>query len=84
MKKKRYLFGFLFTLLMAGLQAQTPYYYYAGGMKHYLELDTKHIFVSVAEKDTTNVFTTRQSLRADVPEKMLSKNHSSDKKIINL
>ena len=73
MGEKKYLFGFLLLLLIAGLQAQTPYYYYAGGKKQYLELDTKHIFVSIAEKDTTNVFITRQALRADVPKTMLSK-----------
>ena len=39
MEKKIYLFGVLFLLSAVGLQAQTPYYYYAGGKKQYLELD---------------------------------------------
>ena len=51
MKKKISLFVLLFFAL-AGLNAQTPYFYYYKGEKQYLDLDTKHIFVSVADENT--------------------------------
>ena len=50
-------------------------YYYYKGEKQYLELDTKHVFVSVAEKDTANTFVANKFLRADIPETMQRKNH---------
>ena len=74
----------LFFSVSCYVQAQTPYYYYLGNNKIYLELDTKYAFVSVADKDTMNVFTSKKlnykSLRADIPEKIQSENKNRQKR----
>lgn len=41
--------GLLLFFSVVSLHGQTPYYYYYGDEKQYLELDTKHIFVSVSD-----------------------------------
>ena len=61
----------------AGIGAQTPYYYYYGDEKQYLELDTKHIFVSVADETSADVFASSEKtvrpFRADIPVEWQSK-----------
>ena len=50
MKKKINVFGLLFFASIVCLHAQSQYFYYYDGKKQHLELNTKHVFVSVAEK----------------------------------
>ncbi|MCL2326873.1 MAG: S8 family serine peptidase [Bacteroidetes bacterium] len=77
MKKKKYLITLLLLLSFGGLNAQTLYFYYYKGEKQYLELDTKHIFVSIAKETPENIFTSnslrQQPLRSDVSEKIQSR-----------
>jgi len=65
---KNYVKCFLF-LPLAGLSAQTPYFYYYGGERQYLELNAKHAFVSAAGEDAAEVFAAAnvrsQSLQID-------------------
>jgi subtilisin family serine protease len=63
----------LLLFVFIGLNAQTPYFYYYGGERQYLELDTKYVFVSVADENTADrAFTTHNAkyepLRIDIPE----------------
>ena len=72
MRKKLKLIG-LFFFVFTGLNAQTPYFYYYGGEKQYFELDTRSIFVSVANENTLGkAFTADNTkfkpLRIDIPE----------------
>ena len=53
MRNKIKLIG-LFFFIFIGLNAQTPYFYYYGGEKQYLELDTRSAFVSAANENTVN------------------------------
>ena len=52
----------------------TQYFFYYNGEKQYLEIDTKYIFVSVADENTAGVFASKyktlQPLREDIPKKM--------------
>ena len=54
MRKKISLFGLLLFMAFAGLNAQTPYFYYYNGEKQYFELNTSHAFVSFADDNTAN------------------------------
>ena len=59
----------LLLLAFAGLNAETPYFYYNGEEKRYLELNTRYIFVSVASENAAErVFTNAKydPLRADI------------------
>ncbi len=72
MRRKIKLIGLLFFVLV-GLKAQTPYFYYYGGERQYLELDTRYIFVSAKnEKVVDKAFTMNNakldSFRIDIPE----------------
>jgi hypothetical protein len=80
MKQRINFIGLLLLLTFASLYAQTPYFYYYDGNKQYLELDTKHIFVSVADEYTAHLFAsdnsdiaTYQPFRVDIPEGWQSK-----------
>jgi len=80
MKNKIKIIGLLFILAFLGLNAQTPYFYYYRGEKQYLELDTRHIFVSVADgnaaKELTFENAKKMPFHADLPEGWQSKiNH---------
>jgi hypothetical protein len=46
MKTKNKFIGTLLFFTITNLTAQTPYFYYYKGEKQYLELDSKHVFVS--------------------------------------
>jgi len=48
--------GLLLILFLAGLQAQTPYFYYYKGQKQYIELNTQQAFV----KDSISVFSNKK------------------------
>ena len=77
MKNKINILGFLLFFTFAGLYAQTPYFYYYRGEKQYLELDTRHIFVSVADESAAKEFTfgnaSHLPFQADLPEGWQSK-----------
>ena len=83
--KNRFLAVFFIGLSFIGISqsviVDSPYYYYSKDKKCYLELDTKHVFVSVANENAIAVFDssniTYKPLRADLPESMLSENQSS-------
>jgi subtilisin family serine protease len=74
MKKKNYLIGLwaLLSLSLVSLNAQTPYFYYYGGEKQYFELDTRYIFVSIANEQAASELEfegiAKQSLLIDIPE----------------
>jgi len=55
----------------------TPHFYYYKGEKKYLELDTRYMFVSVADEQTANSFASdnvkSSSFRIDISEDMRSK-----------
>ncbi len=74
---KNYLTGLLLIFLVANVVAQTPYFYYYKGEKQYLELDTKHIFVSVADENAAGEFASKnkaaQPFCADIPAGMQPK-----------
>jgi len=81
MKKKINLFGLLLFLAFAGLNAQTPYFYYYGGEKQYFELNTSYAFVSVADDNTANrafatYNATYEPFRIDIPEGKQSKTYT--------
>ena len=61
MKKKIKLIGLLFFVFV-GLNAKTPYFYYYNGEKQYLELDTRYVFVSVANENTVKAYTVSTNL----------------------
>ena len=48
------------TALCFIAKAQTPYYYYYDGEKQYLELDTRHVFLSVKEPSVLDSITQRK------------------------
>jgi len=77
MKKKINVFGLLFFVSIVYLHAQSQYFYYYDGKKQYFELDTKHVFISVSEKDTAYSFTSERieqtPFQMDIPKGMLSK-----------
>jgi len=56
---------------------KAPYFFYYNGEKQYLELDTRYMFVSVADEETANSFaldhTKSSSFRIDISEGMRSK-----------
>ena len=56
MKRRIKLLGLLLFASLVCLQAQTPYFYYYNGEKQYLELNTKHVFVSIANENNTKLF----------------------------
>ena len=66
-------------ILLLGIasNAQSQYFYYYQGQKQYLELDTKHLFVSVLEQDTVYSFASdrieQTPFRVDIPERVQSK-----------
>ena len=68
------LFGLSLNAQQETLQAKQFYYY--KGEKQYLELDTRFIFVSVADEKAADIFfannLTRQPLRVDITNKMQS------------
>ena len=81
MRKKIKLIGLLFFVFI-GLNAQTPYFYYYGGERQYLELDTRYVFVSVANENTANrAFiannTKHEPFRTDIPERKLSRTNQN-------
>jgi len=69
MKRVITLQGVLLFLIFAGLNAQTPYYYYYGGEKMFLKLNTKRAFVSMTEENAAEILSVRnvnyQPLRVD-------------------
>jgi len=76
MKKKISLIGLL-LFVFGCLNAQTPYFYYYNGEKQYFELDTRNVFISVADENTANrTFAAHNAkyepLRIDIPEGKLS------------
>jgi len=77
MKRKIHLLGLLFFISLVSANAQSSYFYYHKGEKQYLELDTKHIFVSVS--DTTQRFSfdgmIQQSFQVDVTQKVELKDY---------
>jgi len=77
MKNKINLFGLLFFVFVACSNAQSQYFYYYDGKKQYFELDTKHVFISVSEKDTAYSFASdrieQTPFQMDIPKGMLSK-----------
>jgi hypothetical protein len=78
MKKIIILLGLLFILGSVKMTAQTDYFYYYKGEKQYLKLDTKHIFVSVADENMLNMVEpniTKTPLRVDIPKKIQSRNN---------
>jgi len=77
MKKKINLIGLLLFMFVSFLYAHTPYFYYYGGQRQYLELDTRYIFISVADENVTNrTFATYniryEPLHMDIPERKRS------------
>ena len=81
MKKKINLTGLLFFAFVCFLNAQTPYFYYYNGEKQYFELDTRYVFVSVADENTANrAFAVHnakyESLRTDIPKGKQSKTNN--------
>jgi len=74
MKKKITLLGILLFVALVSSHARSPYFYYFGGERQYLELDTRYIFVSAADENTiTNrSFGTHsvrlEPFRTDIPE----------------
>ena len=73
MKKRINLLGLLFFLFLIGIKAQTPYFYYYQDEKQYLELDTKHIFISATNEKTVDIFASKNVqhlLGVDIPEKV--------------
>ena len=78
MKTKKITFLLLFIgIVSVQTQAQTPYFYYYGGEKQYYELDTRHVFVSVADENATKTFiwesANHQNWAVDVAEHSHSK-----------
>jgi len=81
MRKKISLLGLLLFLVFAGLNAQTPYFYYYDGKKQYFELNTSHAFVSFADDNTANRAlathnATYEPFRIDIPEGKQSKTNT--------
>ena len=81
MRKKIKLIGLLFFVFI-GLDARTPYFYYYGGERQYLELDTRYVFVSVANENTVSrAFTVNnlkhEPFRMDIPERKLSRTNQN-------
>jgi hypothetical protein len=77
MKKIIILLGFIFICSIQ-VNAQINYFYYYQGKKQYLELDTKHIFVSVADKNMIDMVEPnikKMPILADIPEKVQSRNN---------
>jgi len=70
MKKKIIFIGLFLAFL--SLNAQPSYFYYYGGEKQYLELNTKHAFVSVADENAAIAFilnnTKHKPFRIDISE----------------
>ncbi|MDR0712407.1 MAG: S8 family serine peptidase [Prevotellaceae bacterium] len=79
MKKTFFLYGFLtFSVVSLGNSLnQTNHFYYYNGQKQYLELDTKHIFISISDKNVaiSAPNTNRKPLRTDILEKIRSRNN---------
>jgi len=81
MKKLINLIGLLF-LVFTCLNAQTPYFYYYGGEKQYFELDTRYIFVSVADESTADKILVSYNakytpVRVDIPDGNLSRTNQN-------
>ena len=78
--KNNKLIGLLFLASFI-LNAQTPYFYYYNGEKQYLELDTRHIFISMPNETSERVFNSQNAisepLRSDIPEGKLSRTSQS-------
>ena len=79
MKNKIKILGILLFLSLVNLHAQTSYFYYYDGEKQYFELDTKHVFVSAADENSNQFFSsfnaTHTPSRADIPKGRQSKSN---------
>ncbi|MCL2722701.1 MAG: S8 family serine peptidase, partial [Treponema sp.] len=60
MKNKTNIIGLMIFMFFASLNAKTPYFHYVNGEKEYFELDTRYIFVSLANEKTANVLGLKQ------------------------
>jgi hypothetical protein len=61
MKKLTFILWILLLSIVSN--AHSSYFYYAEGKKHYFELDTKHIFISVIERDAIYSFGSDRSIQ---------------------
>ena len=81
MKKKIKVLGLLLFAFVC-LNAQTPYFFYYDGEKQYLELDTRHFFISVTDETTVSrAFASfdakHEPLRIDIPEGKLTRTNQN-------
>jgi len=60
MKNKINVFGLVMTLFFVSLNAKTPYFHYSDGERKYFELDTRYIFVSIANEKTADILGLKQ------------------------